>query len=83
MHAPPQITTCVLMLQRPTRAFLGSKQPAVENHAFLTAAADPVSLSPLLHILPEVYRQSIPADYLHLLWISEEYVQDFIKHLKD
>lgn len=49
------------MLQRPAPAFLASKQPAVENRAFLTVPANPLSLSPLLHILPRVYNHSIPA----------------------
>lgn len=52
------------MLQRPTPAFLASKQPAVENHAFLTAAANTLSLSPLLHIIPRVYNHSIPSDVI-------------------
>lgn len=56
------------MLQSPTPAFLASKQPAVENHAFLTVAANPLSLSPLLHILPRVYNHSIPADFTFIFF---------------
>lgn len=49
------------MLQRPTPAFLASKQPAVENNAFLTVTANPLFLPTLLPILPRVYNHSVPA----------------------
>lgn len=77
MSAPLPITTCVLRLQRTTSTSLASKQPTVENHAFLTVAANPLSLFSLLHILPRVYNHSVPADVI--TWICFEFWKNMWK----